>query len=186
MTSDPRAFLALDLGAATSSAALIGRLAHRWRLLGTLALPAGIDADALIHEVVRRAAAADPDLARLIALPDGGTRNGGYGTGTSQGAAVDLPRLVARSVPSQTILVCAATIRGRTPYLEAARATGWRTRGAVLDGTDPLELMRSLLDPRWRSCSSVPATRPDPTSGGSWTSSPRSSRAPSPVDRSSR
>jgi len=147
VTSDPRAFLALDLGAATSSAALIGRLAHRWRLLGALAVPAGIDADALSHEVVRRAAAADPDLARLIALPDGVTRNGGYGTGSSQGAAVDLPRLVARSVPSQTILVCAATIRGRTPYLEAARATGWRTRGAVLDGTDPLELMRSLLDP---------------------------------------
>ena len=41
--SDPRAFLALDLGSATSSVALIGRLAHRWRLLGSLSLPAPID-----------------------------------------------------------------------------------------------------------------------------------------------
>jgi len=69
--TDPRAFLALDLGAATSSVALIGRLAHRWRLLGSLALPAPIDQDALGREVVRRAVAADPALARLIGLSGG-------------------------------------------------------------------------------------------------------------------
>ena len=38
--TDPRAFLAVDLGAATTSAALIGRLGHRWRLVGSLALAA--------------------------------------------------------------------------------------------------------------------------------------------------
>ena len=140
--TDPRAFLALDLGAATSSVALIGRLAHRWRLLGSLALPAPIDQDALGREVVRRAVAADPGLARLIGLS-------GEATPGDPAAHRDvrLPKLIARSVRPQTILVCAANERSREPFLEAARMTGWRTRGAVLAGSDPLELIRALLDP---------------------------------------
>ena len=140
--TDPRAFLALDLGAATSSVALIGRLAHRWRLLGSLALPAPIDQDALGREVVRRAVAADPGLARLIGLS-------GEATAGDPAAHRDvrLPKLIARSVRPQTILVCAANERSREPFLEAARMTGWRTRGAVLAGSDPLELIRALLDP---------------------------------------
>jgi len=140
--TDPRAFLALDLGAATSSVALIGRLAHRWRLLGSLALPAPIDQDALGREVVRRAVAADPALARLIGL------SGGASPGDPAAHRdVRLPKLIARSVRPQTILVCAANERAREPFLEAARMTGWRTRGAVLAGSDPLELIRALLDP---------------------------------------
>ena len=136
--SDPRAFLALDLGSATSSVALIGRLAHRWRLLGSLSLPAPIDPQALGREVVRRAIAADPGLARLIHLT------------TAAGAAepgVHLPQLIARSIEPQTMLVCAANDRAREPYVAAARMTGWRTRSAVLDGSDPLRLMAALLAP---------------------------------------
>jgi hypothetical protein len=140
--TDPRAFLALDLGAATSSVALIGRLAHRWRLLGSLALPAPIDQDALGREVVRRAVAADPGLARLIGLSSGVTPGD-----PAAHRDVRLPKLIARSVRPQTILVCAANERSREPFLEAARMTGWRTRGAVLAGSDPLELIRALLDP---------------------------------------
>ncbi|HLO35394.1 MAG TPA: hypothetical protein VK194_04900, partial [Candidatus Deferrimicrobium sp.] len=68
MTSDPRAFLALDLGAATSSVALIGRLAHRWRLVGSLSMPATSSADALVAELIRRVAAADHALASSIGL----------------------------------------------------------------------------------------------------------------------
>jgi len=146
VTSDPRAFLALDLGAATSSVALIGRLAHRWRLLGSLALPAAIDAEAIGNEVVRRAIAADPWLATAIGLTDG--TPGTAGPARSGGApVVNLPKLTARSVPPQTILVCAANERARAPFLDAARATGWRTRVAALDGSDPWRLMASLLDP---------------------------------------
>ena len=140
--TDPRAFLALDLGAATSSVALIGRLAHRWRLLGSLALPAPIDQDALGREVVRRAVAADPGLARLIGLSGGTTPGDPAGHRN-----VSLPKLIARSVRPQTILVCAANERAREPFFEAARMTGWRTRGAVLAGSDPLALIRALLDP---------------------------------------
>ena len=136
--SDPRAFLALDLGSATSSVALIGRLAHRWRLLGSLSLPAPIDPQALGREVVRRAIAADPRLARLIYLM------------TADGAAepgIHLPQLIARSIEPQTMLVCAANDRAREPYVAAARMTGWRTRSAVLDGSGPLRLMAALLAP---------------------------------------
>jgi hypothetical protein len=61
--TDPRAFLAVDLGAATTSAALIGRLAHHWRLVGSLALPAPGDVDAMGTELVRRVFAADPGSA---------------------------------------------------------------------------------------------------------------------------
>ena len=136
--SDPRAFLALDLGAATSSAALIGRLAHRWRLIGSLALPAPVDPDALTREVVRRAIAADPALGRAIGLT--------AGDGTSPvDPAIRPPQLIARSIPPQAMLVCAATERAREPYLAAARMTGWRTRSAVLEGSDPLRLMAALL-----------------------------------------
>jgi hypothetical protein len=137
--SDPRAFLALDLGAATSSAALIGRLAHRWRLIGSLALPAPIDPDALGREVIRRTVAADPGLGRAIGLARGD------GASTAVDRAVRPPQLIARSIPPQTMLVCAANGRAREPYLAAARMTGWRTRGAVLDGSDPLQLMAALL-----------------------------------------
>ena len=36
MTSDPRAFFTLDLGAATTAAALIGRIDGRWHLCGAI------------------------------------------------------------------------------------------------------------------------------------------------------
>lgn len=126
------------MGAATSSAALIGRLAHRWRLIGSLALPAPIDPDALVREVVRRAIAADPTLGQAIGLT---ADNGSSLTDV----AVHPPQLIARSIAPQAMLVCAATERAREPYLAAARMTGWRTRGAVLEGSDPLRLMAALL-----------------------------------------
>ncbi len=151
MTSDPRAFLALDLGAATSSAALIGRLAHRWRLLGSLALPAPVDPDALARELVRRAIAADPILARAIGLvdhegePDGSSADSS--SDESAGSSLGLPHLVARSVRPRTILVGAASERARGPLTAAAADTGWSVRGTTLDVADPLELTTAILDP---------------------------------------
>ena len=104
MTSDPRAFLALDLGAATSSAALIGRVAHHWRLVGSLAVPSSSSAEALTVELVRRVGAADPALARSIGL------TGVEWTVDAGRLAAELPRLTARSAPARTMLVCAASI----------------------------------------------------------------------------
>jgi hypothetical protein len=140
VTSDPRAFLALDYGAATSSAALIGRIDHRWRLVGSLAVPASSSADGLIVELIRRVGAADSELAAAIGLAgDDGTIDAGR-------LAAELPRLSARSAPPRTILVCAVTSRALGPLVAAARATGWRVREAALEASDPFELTTRLLD----------------------------------------
>ena len=140
MTSDPRAFLALDLGAATSSAALIGRLAHRWRLIGSLAGPSSSSADGLVVELIRRVAAADPALAASIGLiGDDGLVDAGR-------LAAELPRLVARSAPVRTILVTAVSDRALDPLMRAARTSGWRTRSATLARQDALKLTTRLLD----------------------------------------
>jgi hypothetical protein len=138
--TDPRAFLAVDLGAATTSAALIGRLAHRWRLIGSLALPAPGDVDAIGTELVRRVHAADPELAGHLDLVASGR-----GPDTAE-LAFDLPRLVAQSAPARTLLAVAVSERTLEPLAIAARHTGWRTRGITLDGQDRLALTAALLD----------------------------------------
>jgi hypothetical protein len=141
VTPDPRAFLAIDLGAATSSAALIGRVAHRWRLIGSLAIPSSSSADGLVIELIRRAGAADPAMAAAIGLTDDD------GAVDAARLTAELPRLVARSAPPRTILVCAASERALGPVVLAARRTGWRTLEASLDEIDGLQLTMRLLDP---------------------------------------
>ncbi len=138
--TDPRAFLAVDLGAATTSAALIGRLAHRWRLVGSLALPAPGDLDAMGTELVRRVFAADPGLGAALGL----TPHDGLVEPAT--IAADLPRLIARSAPARGLAVVAVSDRALGPLLAAARSTGWRTRGATRDTLEPLALTRELLD----------------------------------------
>ena len=101
MTSDPRAFLAVDLGAATTSAALIGRLAHRWRLIGSLAVPAPGDVEAIGTELLRRLNAADPALVHALGLaPHDDLMEAAT-------IAADLHMLVARSAPARTLLAIA-------------------------------------------------------------------------------
>ena len=153
MTSDPRAFLALDLGGATSSVALIGRLAHRWRLVGALAMPASTPVDAIVAELIRRVTASDPGLATAIRLPDVGSAPPAGRDAASDDADAaddatsDLPRLVARSAPRRTLLALAVSNRALEPLADAARRTGWRTTTATLDGSDALRLTNRLLDP---------------------------------------
>ena len=141
MTSDPRAFLALDLGGATTSVAVIGRLAHRWRLVGAVSMPAATPADAIAVELVRRVAASDPGLARAIGLP--ATAD----PAEAERVIGDLPRLVGRSAPRRNLLAVAASERALEPVADAARRTGWRTTTATLDGTDALRLTNRILDP---------------------------------------
>lgn len=134
MTSDPRAFLALDLGAATSSVALVARVRHRWRLIGALAMPAGIDVDALVRLVLSRTGEGDPQLARTLGID-------------RAGAATDLPRLVAQSARPQRLAAIAASDRAVAPLEEAARRSGWRVLGASPQTVDPLAMTTMLLDP---------------------------------------
>jgi len=139
--TDPRAFLAVDLGAATTSAALIGRLGHRWRLVGSLALAAPGDVDAMGTELVRRVHAADPNLWSALGLSPHGDLV------EPATIASDLPRLIARSAPARNLVAVAVSDRALEPLEAAARKTGWRTRGLSRDGMDPLELTQALLDP---------------------------------------
>ncbi len=140
MTSDPHAFLAVDQGAATTSAALIGRIGHRWRLVGSLATPAPGDVDAIAAELVRRVHAVDPGLSAGLGLDPGADLPDAADVGA------DLPRLVARSAPARTLLAVAVSERALQPLALAARKTGWRTREATLDALDPLALTREILD----------------------------------------
>jgi hypothetical protein len=132
--SDPRAFLALDLGAATSSAALIARVRHRWRLIGSLAMPSSIDLEAIIGLLLDRSQRADPQLARSLGF-DG------------RAAIRMLPRLIARSAPPQRLVAIAASDRAVAPLEEAARRTGWRVVSASPESMDPLAMTSAILHP---------------------------------------
>ena len=130
--TDPRAFLAVDQGAATTSAGLIGRVAGQWRLLGALALPAGVAVDGIAEQLVSRLRTADPSLAAEI--------------GVASGRADTITRLVARSTPPRVLAVVAATERSLGPLVAAAERTGWRIRAGSLERSDALAMSAMVLD----------------------------------------
>jgi hypothetical protein len=134
VTSDPRAFLSFDLGGATSSAALVVRVGHRWRLVGSLAAPAGVEPDAIVELLLERAIAADPELARLVGID-------------ADDVMTSLPRLVARSARPQRLAVVAASDRALAPLDDAARLSGWRVTAASPERSDPLAVTTAILDP---------------------------------------
>jgi hypothetical protein len=134
VTSDPRAFLCLDLGAATSSVALVARVRHRWRLIGAVAMPATVDTDDVVKLLLARTAAGDRELAETLAIAD-------------WQASASLPRLVARSVRPQRLTAIAASHRAVRPLEEAARRTGWRVAAASPESFDPLSMTQAILDP---------------------------------------
>lgn len=133
MTSVPRAFLTQDTGAATIAVALVGRVGGRWRLIGSLALPAGADPQAAAELLVSRAVVADPALAAALALD-------------SQPSA-DLPRLEVASHPPRRLAVVAGSERALAPLVAAASRSGWRTASASAETADPLQMSTMLLDP---------------------------------------
>jgi hypothetical protein len=134
VTSEPRAFLALDLGAATSSVALIARVRHRWRLIGSLSMPAGVDVDALVGLLVDRSVAADRDLAIALGIDGPGT-------------AAGLPRLITRSAKPQRLVAIAGSDRAVAGLEDAARRTGWRVVATSPETMDPLGMTQLILDP---------------------------------------
>lgn len=135
MTAEPRAFLAIDMGAATSSAALVGHVAGAWRLIGSLAVPAGADVEAAIDVLLRRVLAVDPELAAVLGIAD------------TSAARDGVPRLTVRSAPPRRLAVVAGAERTLTALLATADRSGWRTVGASVETTDPLAMTRLLLDP---------------------------------------
>lgn len=132
MTTEPRAFATVDLGAATVSVALIGKLGRTWRLIGSSGLPSAAGPDAAIESLLARIRRADPTILERLGVddPDAG----------------DLVRLEVRSQPARTLAVVAATERALAPLVAAAARSGWRTVSASAQTTDPLTMTRLLLD----------------------------------------
>ncbi len=132
MTSEPRAFLAIDHGAATLSVALIGRVSGAWRLVGTFASPAGAAVESAVDLLVERAIAADPDIASLMGIV---------------GADRDtIPRFEVRSRRPRHLALVTASGRTLGGVTDTASRSGWRVSAASTDSTDPLAMTRLLLD----------------------------------------
>lgn len=133
MTSEPRAFLTQDSGAATTAMALVGHVGGRWRLIGSLALPAGGDRAALAALLVERATAADPGLASALGL--------------DRTPVEELPRVEVASHKPPRLAVVAGSERAVASLVAAASRSGWRTSAASAETIDPLEMSTLLLDP---------------------------------------
>jgi hypothetical protein len=134
VTSEPRAFLALDHGSATSSVALIARVGGAWRLLGTMAIPAAGDPDGAIDQLGRRLLSADPTLADDLGIGATGVR------------LDQLPRLETRSRRPGHLLVVAGAERTLTTLVATAARSGWRVTGRSMETADPLAMSRLLLE----------------------------------------
>ena len=133
MTTVPRALLAIDAGSATTSVALLGRPGTRWRLLGSIAAPAGAPPDALAEILAMRLVAADPRMAAALGVaPEG---------------VVDLPRLESRSRPPETLAVLGASRRAVNLLEAVAARTPWRIRAASPESHDPREMTELALRP---------------------------------------
>ena len=135
MSSEPRAFAAVDRGTATVATALVGRVAGHWRLLGATAGPMSVGPDPLIERLRRRMAEADPELARELALdvPHG---------------ADGLPRVESETTAPPELAVLAATDRHQLPLAAAAVGAGWRVHRVVIDGADIVAVAAALANPR--------------------------------------
>jgi hypothetical protein len=133
VTSDPRAFFALDEGAATTSAAVIARLGGRWRLLASTAFPAAIATDAILGLLVERLRDADTVIADAI--------------GADSDAVDGWARVAVRGRPAGRLAVVAGAERAIAPFAAAAAATGWRVAPGSAERLDPIAMTALLVDP---------------------------------------
>ena len=134
MTSEPRAFATIDLGAATVSVSIVGKVGRAWRLLGTSALPSACGPDVALAALLERIRRTDPSLGSRLGL---------------DGLAADqLVRLEVHSNPARTLAVVAATERSLAPLVAAAERSGWRTVAMSAQMTDPLAMTTMLMEGR--------------------------------------
>ena len=138
MSRQPRAFFALDFGAATTSAAFVGHAGGRWRLLAHAAAPSSTDLEALLFGLLERVGRTDPQLLELVSAHE-----------RPQTAAMvaELARLESRSALPRRIAVLAGSRRQRTRLEEVAARAGWLVVGGSADTDDPVALSRLVLAP---------------------------------------
>ena len=136
MTSQPRAFFALDFGSATTSVAVLGHVGGRWRLIAHTAAPCYFDVDAMLIGLLTKVGATDPEmLAQLSA-----EQNLDIPT-----LVATWPRLIARTTPQRRIAVLAGSRRQRRRLETAALRAGWLVVGGSADEDDAVVLSRILL-----------------------------------------
>jgi hypothetical protein len=136
VTSQPRAFFAVDLGSATTAAAVLGHVGGRWRLIAHTAAPAAIDLDTMLIGLLARIGRVDPEMLEQLGVGD----------------APDIPtfvatwpRVVARTTPQRRIAVLAGSRRQRRRLEAAALRAGWLVVGGSADEDDPVVLSRLVL-----------------------------------------
>ncbi len=141
MTDGPRAFFCIDRGTATTAASIVGRVAGRWRLLGSAALPSSVSSDAVLGLLIGRLQAADPELARELGVP------AAHADGDPAGGIADVhwPRVEARTEPAGTLVVIAATERRRVVLQAAAAGSGWQIESVSLERMDALDVLSMIL-----------------------------------------
>jgi len=133
VTTVPRALLAIDAGSATTSVALLGKPWKRWRLLGSLAAPAGAPVDALAATLAARLLSTDPRMAVELSV--------------AAESVADLPRLETISGPAPTLAVLGASRRAVGLLESVAARTPWRIRTASPESHDPREMTELALRP---------------------------------------
>jgi hypothetical protein len=126
VTRVPNALVIVDSGAATTSVALLGRPADRWRLMGALSAPAGVGHADILAILGARLTAADLELAEAI--------------GVAAGDLEALPRLESRSSPPRRLVVIGASRRSVALLEAAAGRTAWRVERASTETHDPREM----------------------------------------------
>jgi hypothetical protein len=135
VSSEPRVYVTVDRGTATTAVAILGRVANRWRLLGSGAAPAAVPPEAVAERIRDRLATTDPELAAHLGL-------------VSAGSLASVPVLACATARPPEMAVMAATERVVAPLADAAATAGWRVRRLALDGADILEVASALVDPR--------------------------------------
>jgi hypothetical protein len=141
VTSQPRAFFALDFGAATTSVALVGHVGNRWRLIAHAAAPASVDVENLIAAQLSGVAAADPDLFAELSGRPSAPKKPDLAT-----PAGTWTRLTAHSTPPRRIAILAGSRRQLRRLEEIALNAGWLVAGGSADEDDHVELSRLAFD----------------------------------------
>jgi hypothetical protein len=111
----------------------VARVGGRWRLFGSLALPAAVGPEVTARILLERLVAAEPGLTGWIGL--------------HPARIDDLATVTVRSHPPGRLAVVAASERALAPLLAVAERSGWRATGASPETADPLAMTRLLLEP---------------------------------------
>ncbi|HEX7591474.1 MAG TPA: hypothetical protein VF375_05935 [Candidatus Limnocylindrales bacterium] len=136
MTSKPRAFFALDFGSASTSAAVLGYVGGRWRLISHATTPSHVDVDVTLAGLLKQIEATDPEMLREMGA----------------GETIDIPalitgwaRLEAKTTPQRHLVVLGGSRRQRKRLETTALRAGWMVAGGSADEDDPVGLSRLLM-----------------------------------------